>query len=162
MVTYYKVVNSGGMFQKTYNISDIKSIPEGSQFVASDSYGFVKTSLSDNTPLLYFTDCAFDMMLWYPIFSKTPYLEALAGNIRESCIYEIIPLSQIVKGRSPSDHNFFRCGANKIEFKKQIPIEQVAKIAIQEYNQHKWQQYWVYGRKYVKDQVALWQKKYLK
>lgn len=162
MTTYYKVVNNVGLFKRRYDIQDIKSIPEGSVFIALEPD--VKTNFvaSDGEPMLYFARGAFDTMLWYPIFNNTSYYEALAGNIRESCIYEIIPLTPVIKDRSPADHNYFRCGANKIEFKKQISVNQIAKLALEEYEHNKLIKHFMYGRKFVQAQVEQWRKRYLK
>ncbi len=80
--------------------------------------------------------------------------------MRKSCIYETIPLSHVFKGGSQNDHQLFRCGANEIEFKKQIPVEQIAKIALQEYERHKIRKHLIYERAYIKQNVISWRKRY--
>jgi hypothetical protein len=159
MKKYYKIISSSCLFAKAYGITDINSIQEGSQFVGYQLYDFAdpKIVISGDKPMLHFTDCAFDTMLWWPIFSKTSYHQALFGYIVKSCIYEIIPITPVVKNRALNEHELFRCATNTIEFKKQIPIEQIAQLAIQEYQEHKLKTYFRYGSQFVKERVDLWQ-----
>ncbi len=162
MKKYYKIVSTIDLFTATYGISDVKSIPEGSRFVAHKVYDYAASYAIDaDKPMLHFCDGAFDTMLWWPLFNKIPIEYALiAAKTIQSCIYEIVPITPVIKSRAQNEDEFYRCGANTIEFKKQIPIEQIAKLAIQEYERGKLRKYLTYGRGYVKEQVNFWQKEY--
>jgi hypothetical protein len=166
MKKYYKIVSTIDLFTETYGISDVKSIPEGSRFVAHKMYDYgydaASYAIDADKPMLHFCYGAFDTMLWWPLFNKMPYVYALSAKAPtiQSCVYEIVPITPVIKSRAQNEDEFYRCGANTIEFKKQIPIEQIAQLAIQEYERGKLRKYLTYGRDYVKEQVNFWQKEY--
>lgn len=164
-MAYYKIVQEDSLFTNTQNYDgDIYSIQESRRFTAQPSYNLAcyksmcpQIIRESGTPMIFFAEGAFNTMLWWPIFSKTSYCEALVGYICKSCIYEIVPVTPVIKDRSINNHNICRCCANKIEFKKQIPIDQIAKLAIDEYHSQKFKLHWRYGRDFVKTKIALWQ-----
>ncbi len=163
-MAFYKIVGGYSLFTKTQDINDINSIQEGTCFTAEPSYDLASYKSmcpqiirESGTPMIFFAEGAFNTMLWWPIFSKTSRDEALAGYIRKSCIYEIVPVTPVIKDRSINSHNICRCCANKIKFKNQVPVDQIAQLAIDEYHREKFKLHWRYGSAFVKSKIALWQ-----
>ena len=161
MQTYYKVISIQSLFKSRYSIEDIGNIPIGTKFIADKSpYEFSK----NNPSKIHFSDCAFDAMLWFQLFNddKALYYYALAGNWQETCIYKVKPLVPYKKERTSDSLRFFECKADTIEFSEKISIEQLAKLAIDEYAHNKIKKYLTYGRKFVKARIELWQNRYIK
>ena len=126
---YYKIVSEYMYF---YNIArmngfdDMSKIYHGKIFHAYKPSEHTDVILQHNTPLLHFTDNAFDAMLWASKFNSF-----VAG--KGYYFYEIVPLTQIIKQRCNDSTNLYQCGAYKISFRKQLETSKMFDLAISEY-----------------------------
>ena len=134
---YYKIVTDQSAFTERYGA--YKSIPYGTRF--SDSFDNIIVSkvgewvfvdcissacwLGPN--IFHFCKGAFETMLWHNVLFRWDNLWFR--------IYEIVPLdtSPIFEGKSRDRYGFFQHGATEIEFRKQVPIDDIYDAALQEY-----------------------------
>jgi hypothetical protein len=156
MKKYYKVISANSLFTIRYDIQDTSMVPVGTCFVAKRTKYEPETII----PALYFSDCAFDAMLWWQFFNQESYYSALIGNFKETCVYNIKPLTKVYKERTKDNLNYYQCKTDVIEFGELISIENLARDAIEEYKRNKLKKYFAYGRKFVKEHIEQWQSIY--
>ena len=123
MDKYYKIVTDRSPFAEIYNMNGI--IQKGTQVV--NPYNFFEPGFYYwlGPEYLHFSQGAFDTMLWHNILFRYDSLWFQ--------IYEIVPLSQVYKNRCLDNNGFFQCGAEKIEIRSLIDIDDIYKGALQEY-----------------------------
>lgn len=128
----------GSHFAKTYNISEIDDIYPGQRFVSRGKefewcQKYSKSgkpspgiTLQTVIPMLHFCDNAVDLLMWYLVGMKS------MSPWQEIYFFEIEPLSPVHKQRCNDKNQFFQCGAQNIEIKKQLTMGDILRIADQE------------------------------
>ena len=157
---YYKVVTSVGLFARLYNIQDISKIPEGTEFTAKFFPG--RLTLPLEPPVLLFSNCASDAMFWYSILNNIRWDLVVPEKWQDTCIYEIKPMTRITKNRCCDEYGLFEYGAGVIKFGKNVPIDQMYKAALQEYNREKFSillKYGLHKWPFIMKNVDLWRTK---
>ena len=157
---YYKVVTSVGLFARLYDIQDISKIPEGTEFTAKFLPGRLTFPLEP--PVLLFSDCASDAMFWYSILNNIRWDLFPPEKWQDTCIYEIEPMTRIIKNRCCDEFGLFEFGAGVIKFGKNVPIDQMYKAALQEYNRKKFSillKYGTHNWPFIMKNVGLWRTK---
>ncbi len=128
---YYKIVAKHTMFYpvaRIQGIHDIATIPLGSICYAYKPFKPNDVTIQYSQPVLHFCDNAFDVMLWaskMDSFAPTKF------------IYEITPLTDVIKQRCPDITNLYQCGAYKIRFENSISEQNMFDKAIFEYENAK-------------------------
>jgi hypothetical protein len=165
MNKYYKVVNCACPFAIKYNIKRLDAISNGEVFVAKPAqYSSGRFLDTQAARVLNFSDCAFDAMLWYDVLNSIRWDLVLPEYWEQTYIYEITPLSPIIKERCCDEYGLFQCGATTIRFGDKVPLEQMISNALDEYNHTKLKKYLqhiAYNWSFVKKNIKQWQEKQL-
>ena len=107
-----------GHYHETYNP---EMIPYGTT-VTSTGSGSGVLCIDSQKPVIHFSDNAFDTMLWLSVFRTT-----------NSAVYEIKPLTPVIKQQCKDSNAIYQCGAESIRIEKIIPINQMFNMALCEY-----------------------------
>ena len=122
---YYKIIGDDfpfmgliGHYHETYHPD---MIPYGTIATATNS---IAGSLCIDTekPVIHFSDNAFDTMLWLSIFRTS-----------NSAIYEITPLTPVIKQQCKDSNAIYQCGAESIRIEKIVSMKQMYSMALCEY-----------------------------
>ena len=123
MNRYYKIITDDSLFSNIYNMN--KTIPWGTHvcdpYISLDTgwYWFVAPYH------IHFAQGAFDTMLWY---------NELRGFFNKWFqIYEVLPLTKVIKARCRDEKRIFQCGAQEIMFLNQVRIDDIYEDALREY-----------------------------
>lgn len=147
MQVYYKIVTDDSLFKSAYQIADISAIQPGTRFQARHprTDGFY---IQHRLPMIHFCDSPFDSMIWYNILTD--------GAAKRTCIYEITPITAIVKQKCYDSKGVYQCGANVIEFGNQIPLQTLVKLATQEFKDNWFKKITMYPKVHVLKSVLKW------
>lgn len=124
---YYKIVTTQSFFTDLYDDTiDVFNIPNGKVFTAPDQS---KYKPDDPKCLLgnscfHFAQGAFDTMLWHT---------KLIHHILPARIYQIQPLTEVIKQRCQDSTGIYQCAAHQIKILKKQNINEMYEQAIQEY-----------------------------
>ncbi|MBQ9540453.1 MAG: hypothetical protein IJU89_03455 [Alphaproteobacteria bacterium] len=126
---YYKIVTPQSFFTDLYdgNINiDVFDIPCETVFTAPNQS---KHRPDDpkcmvNNSCFHFAQGAFDTMLWHT---------KLAHHLLDARIYQIQPLTDVIKQRCQDSTGIYQCGAHKIKILEKQNIHNMYELAIQEY-----------------------------
>ena len=136
MQTYYKIITENAWFRRIYKMDDSLTVPFGTQVVASEPFVDDESYTTGRNgrwyidkPVIHFCDNAFDTMLWHRV---------LTGTIRpkKHQIYQIKPLTPIIKERCSDDLGFYQCGANKIEFLGKVDVNDMFDLAVADFREN--------------------------
>ncbi len=126
---YYKIITPRSFFTHVYDTRvNIFNIPYGKVFTATKhtAYKPDDPKCLVNESCFHFADGAFDTMLWHT---------ALCHHVLHCQIYQIEPLSDVIKERCKDSKGIYQCGAHKIKFLGKQNIDKMYEQAIQEYYQ---------------------------
>jgi hypothetical protein len=141
MQKHYKIITRYSYFSKIYTVDDSLYIPFGTKVIASSPFvDDYETRGIENghyyieaeEPVIHFCDNAFDTMLWHNTLSNLISKTLLM----ESAIYEIKPLTKVIKQRCNDDVQLYQCGANMIEFLARVPADTMYERALSEFHQN--------------------------
>lgn len=123
-VKYYKVMWPNSSFSDVYKSTDLNNIAPNTIISAPDKpYNYSDgTHIENPTQVIHFCDNAFDTMLWYNM------LDAF-------CVYEIEPLTPVIKQKCKESQDIYQCGAQKIKIVKKIPTDTMFDLALSEFEQ---------------------------
>lgn len=157
MTKYYKIVTEKSYFKRICGIDDISAIPNGTKFTASAPVenDKVKKNLYINKPVFHFCDNAFDIMLWHNIFER---LYQSSDAKQTPVIYEIIPLSEVVKEKCSDKLELYQCGATKIEIKTKMSLNRMFDRAVKEFKNNKAQKEELYPNLPLSKIIDAWKR----
>ena len=129
MGKYYKIVTTNSFFTHLNKGINPLDIPYGAIFTAPKTtpYTTYCTDCLIKDALFHFAEGVFDTMLWHTMLTNRGY---------DYEIYEIQPLSDVIKQRCDDGFGFYQCGANKIKFLDKQDINKMYDIAVKEYNEN--------------------------
>lgn len=117
MPKYYKIITNNSHFADEYNITDVTTIANGTEFHAHPSHSPTDW-ITPGVPMIRFAESAFTTLLWYELLTK---------QTDEIGIYEVTPLGQVTKQKSPDKYGLMQCGAQSIKIGKQITLEELVR-----------------------------------
>ncbi len=115
-----------------FGIKDISEYAPGRQFTAIETGQFKEVGTQAEEPVFHYCDNAVDTLMWY--WEMFDFVDCGGQKLY---FFEIKPLSQKYKSRTPVDPKLWQCGANKIEILKQTTLKQVAMDACKEIEQNR-------------------------
>lgn len=127
MAKYYKIITDNSHFAAEYDIANVTAIPFGAQFSANKPFD-KSVCITSDVPVIHFSETAFETLMWYEILTKPT---------DKIAIYEITPLSRVVKQKCNDFHGLTQCGAQVIQIGKQISMETLVHRIKDEFKQHK-------------------------
>jgi len=134
--TYYKIITENAWFKRIYKLGDDLYIPFGTRVVASEPFAnddCYKNGKNGhwyiNKPVIHFCDNAFDTMLWHQILTGTIHP-------KKHLIYQIKPLTPVIKERCSDNLGFYQCGANMIEFLCNIDVNEMFDLAVSDFRKN--------------------------
>jgi len=131
---YYKIITEKAYFRRIYDINDISAVPAGTKIIASAPFGIrCKNAPNIDQPVTHFCDNAFDTMLWHNMFEA---LHRDSDTQMPPVIYEITPITDVIKEKCPDKLELYQCGAHIIEFKKKVSIKEMFERAVAEFKQN--------------------------
>lgn len=134
MQKYYKIITEKSWFKKIYDFKDVSDIPYGTMVEAQEPFSndpqytigkrkhwYIKQ------PVIHFCDNAFDTMLWQPV---------LVGTLvpKKYQIYEIKPITPIVKEKCADEYGIYQCGAKKVEILGKMNDIDMYDLAVAEFH----------------------------
>lgn len=161
---YYKVISIPSMFWSAYS-SQIQygttytdlNIQYGTEYVAN-APNITKAYMGIKQPVLHFAEGAFDTMLWHSIL--------IWDYNKHHTIYEIEPMTPIIKERCMDGTGIYQCGAQKIKILSPVNLDEMYERAMAEFHQNRKVQIEKYPNLDISKIIAAWvqheQSKYLK
>ena len=146
--TYFKIIGDGfpfmglvGHYHEKYSQN---LIPCG---ITVSAKGTTKGTLciQSQTPVIHFSDSAFDTMLWLSIFGTTNY-----------AIYEITPVTPVIKQKCTDSNAIYQCGAESIRIEKIVPMNKMFNMALSEYCKNRKEKHKMYPHLKFKSIIASW------
>lgn len=137
MKKYYKIVSQNTYLRRIYDLQSSFYIPNGTKITATAPFADVYNSDNSkngqfyiNKPVMHFCDNAFDTMLWYNVFYR------MAINKHHGIapvVYEIKPITNVIKERCCDKNQIYQCGAHIIEFKAPVVVDNMLRRAVLEF-----------------------------
>ena len=127
MAKYYKIITDNSHFAGEYDIANVANIPFGAKFTAKKPFD-TSVCITSDVPVIHFSETAFETLMWYEILTKPT---------DKIAIYEIIPLSRVVKQKCSDFHGLTQCGAQIIQIGKQISMETLVHRIKEEFKRRK-------------------------
>ena len=127
MAKYYKIITDNSHFADEYNIADVMNVPFGTEFTANKPFDR-SVCIQSDVPVIHFSETAFETLVWYEILTKPT---------DKIAIYEVIPLTRVVKQQCSDFHGLTQCGAQIIQIGKQISLATLVHRIKEDFRQRK-------------------------
>lgn len=128
---YYKIVTPASFFTELYKDTDVFNIPYGTIFTAPKTPKHKpdapKCILGESH--FHFAQGAFDIMLWHTL---------LIHHTMPAQIYEIQPLTNVIKQRCNDSDGIYQCAAHQIKFLGKQDTNEMYERAINEYDPNRY------------------------
>ena len=136
MSKYYKIITERSYFHRIYDAGDALWVPYGTRVSAEPcltteySRWGVRNGqwyINSDVPVIHFCDNAFDTMLWHSVLTRSNEKIGVA-------IYEIKPLTKVIKQRCGDDIGLYQCGANVVQFRHLVSTDEMFERALSEFH----------------------------
>lgn len=127
-IKYYKVIGNSSpfmnMLSEKYDIHGMNNIPYNTE-ISAEGTDTGMFCIQSDIPVIHFSDNVFDTMLWQAIF-----------DTQSDTIYEIEPLTPVIKERCEDLTGLYQCGTTKIKIIRKVSTARMFNRAIYEYLTH--------------------------